>query len=156
MSDIEARLKSLKRDQLVSLLAGAKKVLPLNTANKSKPAMVKMAMALHGSSSSPNKFEGKMLFGDSKENAHIVLPARESKAETKIKKGVKAVGKAAKPVTDDKEDLKKELRADMKAANEMDQVKANMKKLKDIKEKMKTASPYMLKQYQNDIEKMLK
>ena len=87
MSDIEARLKSLKRDQLVSLLAGAKKVLSLNTANKSKAAMVKMAMALHGSSSSPNKFEGKMLFGDSKENAHIVLPARESKAETKIKKG---------------------------------------------------------------------
>lgn len=159
MSDIEDRLKSLKRDQLVSLLAGAKKVLPLNTANKSRPAMVKMAMALHGSSASPNKFDGKILFGDSKESAHIVLPARESKAETKIKKGVKAVAKAAKPAKeakDDKAELKKELMADMKAANEMDQVKANIKKIKDIKSKMKTASPEMLKEYQRDIEKMLK
>ena len=82
---VAGALKDLKRDQLLDVLRQAKKLTEIKIGNQNRAALVAMALELHGSESSPNKFKGKPLFGIRPGSGHITLPAREVKELTTIK-----------------------------------------------------------------------
>jgi len=87
MSELES-LKSLKKNQIVSLIKDVKDVLKLNTTGKSKETLIKDLLAIHGSPRSPNLFNGKKLLGFDN-SAHIIIPGRAAKVDRKAIKAQK-------------------------------------------------------------------
>tara|TARA_R110002033_G_scaffold89110_4_gene139223 strand:+ start:1225 stop:1680 length:456 start_codon:yes stop_codon:yes gene_type:complete len=130
---VSGALRELKRDQLLDILRQAKKLTQIKIANESRPQLISMALELHGTESSPNKYKGKQLFGLTKGQGHILLPAREVKQLTTIKRKEKAAT-TAKNKTD------KSLTARL-ADNrtEREAISINQMKLAKLKTQLKTA-----------------
>ncbi len=87
-------LMSLKKNQIVSMFKDLKEVLQLNTTGKTKPQLVEDILAIHGSSSRPNLFNGKQLLSFAKDS-HIKIPEREAKIDRKAERVQKVSAKKA-------------------------------------------------------------
>ena len=130
---VASALRELKRDQLLDILRQAKKLTEIKIGNQNRAALVAMALELHGSESSPNKFKGKQLFGLKPGDGHITLPAREVKQLTTIKRKEKAKTTAANKT---EKSLTARL-ADNRA--ERDAVAVTQLKLSRLKTQLRTA-----------------